>query len=42
MTKRKLKTKNEMEWNSIGIRYENHKKKKVTDCGQRHKTERLG
>ena len=43
MTKRKLtKTKNKMEWNSIGIRYENHEKKKVTDCGQRHETKRLG
>jgi hypothetical protein len=31
-----------MEWNSIGIEYENHEDKKVTDCGQRHKTKRLG
>ena len=43
MTKRKLtKTKNKMEWNSINKRYENHEKKKVTNCGQRHITKRLG
>ena len=46
-TKRKLKklktkTKIKMEWNSIRIRYENHVKKKVKYCGQRHKTKRLG
>ena len=38
MKKRKLK----MKWNSIGIRYENHEKKKVTDCGQRHTDKRVG
>ena len=37
-TKRKLeklniKTKIKIEWNSIGAEYENHGKKKVTDCG---------
>ena len=47
MTKKKTKikltkTKNKMEWNPIGIRYENHEKKKVTDYGQRHITKRLG
>ena len=29
----KLKTKTKTEWNSTGIRYENHEKKKVTNCG---------
>ena len=42
MTKRKLRLKIKMEWNSIDIRYENHEKKKVTDCGQRHGTKSLG
>ena len=31
-----------MEWNSIDIEYEKHEKKKVIDCGQRHKTKGLG
>ena len=31
-----------MEWNSIGVRYENHENKKVMDYGQRHRTKRLG
>ena len=39
---KKLKTKTKMEWNPIGIRYENHEKKKVTHYGQRHRTKRLG
>jgi hypothetical protein len=44
MTKKKIKKKLKlkMKWNSIGIRYENHEKKKVTDYGQRHRTKRLG
>ena len=42
MTKKKTKTKIKMEWNSINIRYENHEKKKVTNCGPRHRTKRLG
>ena len=29
-----------MKWNSIGIRYENHEKKKVRDCGQRQRTQK--
>ena len=35
---RKLKIK----WNSICKRYENQEKKKVIDCGQRHRNKRLG
>ena len=31
-----------MKWNSNDIKYENHEKKKVTDCGQGHKTKRQG
>jgi len=31
-----------MRWNSIGIKYENNEKKKVTDCSQRHRTKRIG
>ena len=44
MTKKKTKKlkKNKKEWNSISIRYENHEKKKVTNCCQRHRTKRLG
>ena len=30
-----------MEWNLIDIRYENHEKKKVTYCGQRHRTQNI-
>jgi hypothetical protein len=40
--KLELKLKHKMEWNSIGIKCENHEKKKVRDCGQRDKTKRLG
>ena len=40
--KLKTKTKTKMEWNSIDIRYENHEKKNVMDCGQTHRTKRLG
>ena len=31
-----------MKWNSNGIKYENHDKKKVIDYGQRHRTKRQG
>ena len=31
-----------MKWNSNDIKYENNEKKKFTNCGQRHKTKRLG
>ena len=41
-TKTKTKTKLKMKWNQNGIKYENHEKKNVTDCGQRHRTKRLG
>jgi hypothetical protein len=31
-----------MKWNSNGIKYENHEKKKVIECGQGHRIERQG